>query len=77
MGSYLTYSSVDRERGVCELSQKVPEKKSKTTLNFLLLQSLNKAQKNTLKGGIAINDYTSRVLAPIQYADYSPMLGDT
>lgn len=48
---------------------------------FLLLQSLNKAHPDTPEGGIIINDYPSRALAPMQYADiqsaYVPnQLGD-
>lgn len=52
------------------------QKNPKTKSNFLLIQSLNKAQPDTPEGGTTINDYPSRALAPMQYADYNPMLGD-
>lgn len=51
-------------------------KKPKAKSNLSLLQSQNKAQPNSPEGGIFINDYTHRVLAPTPYADYNPMLGD-
>jgi len=51
-------------------------KKTKVKPNFLLFQSLNEARPSTSKGGITINDYTYRVLSPMQYADYNPMLGN-
>lgn len=76
-GNYLNYFSVGKGSRVIGPTTKDENKQNQQSqIKLFTAPKQSQAWPNSPCGGMAINDYTSRALAPTQYADYNPVLAD-